>query len=64
MQDLRRFLMIPIAVTAGILLSLGLIVAGVARKKSFLYMLGAVIGLLLAGYGLLFLLVNSPLWTM
>lgn len=56
--------MIPIAVTAGILLSLGLIVAGVARKKSFLYMLGAVIGLLLAGYGLLFLLVNSPLWTM
>lgn len=56
--------MIPAVLFAGVLLVAGLTVAGVRTGKRMLYALAVVAALLCAGYLLLFLLVNSPLWPM
>lgn len=56
--------MTVMALIISVLVALGVIIAGGATKKAFIYALGAFIGVLLVGFLVIFIIVNSPFWTM
>ncbi len=57
-------MIIPIALIVGTLLVLSLKLTGVPTKKSLACGLGVSIGILIVGYLIILVLVNSSWWTM
>ena len=56
--------MVIVAIVIGLALGIGLFIVGFSKKKIFLSVFGAIIGMVLLGLLAMLALANSPLWSM